>query len=146
MIYKTITVKQRAHEQNENVCESPTYFQQNINDPQFVSRKVAIITPRGKRIFLHVGKLGGSQMSYLSSIFSYCMLALLLMLDDLFPLPLLQCADLLDLQLSLGAVIVSLLALHGYKMRCFAVVDGFSILLNWGAQNLELCSSPYSCT
>ena len=42
MIYKTITVKQRAHEQNENVCESPTYFQQNINDPQFVSRKVAI--------------------------------------------------------------------------------------------------------
>ena len=69
-------------------------------------------------------------MSYLVSIFSYRVLALLLMLDDLFPLPLLQCADLLNLQLSLGAVIVCLLALRGYRMRCFAVVDGFFILLN----------------
>ena len=85
-------------------------------------------------------------MSYSVSIFSYRVLALLLMLVDLFPLPLLQCADLLNLQLSLGAVIVCLLALRGYRMRCFAVVDGFSILLDWGAQNLELCSSPYSCT
>ena len=72
-------------------------------------------------------------MSYSVSIFSYRVLALFLMLVDLFPLPLLQYADLLYLQLSLGAVIVCLLALHGYRMRCFAVVDGFSILLNWGA-------------
>ena len=83
-------------------------------------------------------------MSYLSSTFSYRVL--LLLLDDLFPLPLLHCADLLSLQLSLGAATVCLLALRGYRMRCFAVVDGFSILLNLGAQNLELCSSPYSCT
>ena len=68
-------------------------------------------------------------MSYLSSIFSYRVLALLLWLDDLFPLPLLHCADLLSLQLSLGAVIVCLLVLRGYGMRCFAVVDRFSIPL-----------------
>ena len=85
-------------------------------------------------------------MSYSVGIFSYRVLALLLMFDDLFPLSLLQCADMLNLQLSLGAVIVCLLALRGYRMRCFAAVDGFSILLNRGAQNLELCSSPYSCT
>ena len=85
-------------------------------------------------------------MSYLLSIFSYRMLALLLVLVDLFSLPLLHCTDLLSLQLSLGAAIVCLLALHGHKMRCFAVVDGFSILLILGAQNLKLCSSPYSCT
>ena len=85
-------------------------------------------------------------MSYLSSIFSCRVLAILLLLDDLFPLPLLHCADLLSLQLSLGAVIVCLLALRGYRMRCFAVVDGFSVLLILGAQNLKLCSSPYSCT
>ena len=85
-------------------------------------------------------------MSYLSSIFSYRVLALLLLLDDLFPLSLLHCADLLSLQLSLGVVIVCLLALRGYRMRCFAVVNRFSILLILGAQNLELCLSPYSCT
>ena len=84
-------------------------------------------------------------MSYLSSTFSCRVLALLLLLDDLFTLPLLHCTDSLNLQLSLGAVIVCLLALRGYRMRCFAVVDGFSIL-DLGAQNLELCSSPYSCT
>ena len=74
------------------------------------------------------------------------MLALLLLLDGLFPLCLLHCADSLSLQLSLGPVIICLLALRGYRMRCFAVVDGFSILFNLGAQNFELCSSPYSCT
>ena len=68
-------------------------------------------------------------MSYSESIFSYRVLALLLMVVDLFPLHLLQCADLLNLQLSLGAVSVCLLALRGYRMRCFAVVDGFSIFL-----------------
>ena len=85
-------------------------------------------------------------MSYLSSTFSYRMLVLLFLLDDLFPLSLLHCTDLLSLQLSLGAATVCLLVLHGYRMRCFAVVDGFSILLNLGAQNLKLCSFPYSCT
>ena len=66
--------------------------------------------------WLHVGKLDGSQMSYLSSIFSYRVLALLLLLGDLFPLPLLHCTDLLSSQLSLGAAIVCLLALRGYRM------------------------------
>ena len=85
-------------------------------------------------------------MSYLLSIFLYRVLPLLLLLDDLFPFPFLHCADLLSYQLFLGAVIVCLLALRGYRMRCFAVVDGYSIILILGAQNLELCWSPYSCT
>ena len=69
-----------------------------------------------------------------------------LYLGDLFPLPLLHCADLLSLQFSLGEATVCLLALRGYRMRCFAAVDGFSILLNLGPQNLKLYSSPYSYT
>ena len=36
------TVQQRAHEQNKNVYESPTRFQQNINATESVSRKVTI--------------------------------------------------------------------------------------------------------
>ena len=68
----------------------------------------------------------------------YCLIVL-------FSLRLLHCADFVEFAVVTGAVIVCLLALRGYRMRCFAVVVGFSILLNLGAQNLEL-SSSYSCT
>ena len=74
------------------------------------------------------------------------MLALFSLLDCLFPLRLLHCAGLVEFVVVPGGSNCLQVGAAWNRMRCFAVVVGFSILLNLGAQNLELCSSPYSCT